>query len=210
MTPQQENDMLLHRVNRFARISIFAGILIAVLSLIYSVLEVKSSPVYHALRDSRYDGVREALSFLTRFAREGASSGLYLIGIAVLALLIVRIASAGVKYRWLPRLDDAFVKSATTVSTVIVAYALLYALLACFVFANAASTAVHEWVRYFSAHTSAQLYSAIGATNMAIRWLLGGLTRFFMFVLGAHMIRILLLMPSGSDVEAPRSAEVKA
>jgi hypothetical protein len=210
MSTQQENDMLLHRVNRFARISIFAGILIAVLSLIYSVLEVRSSPVYHALAGSRYDGVREALAFLTRFAREGAASALYLIGIAVLALLIARIASAGVKYRWVPRLDDAFVKSATTVSTVIIAYALLYALLACFVFANAASSAAREWMTYFRGHSAAQLYSAVGATNMAIRWLLGGLTRFFMFVLGAHIIRILLLMPSGSDVESPKAAEAKA
>lgn len=195
MSSQPENDLLFKRVGLFARASIFAAALIMVFAIVHSALGVRSSKTYAALGEIGSVEVREVVAFVMSFVSDGVASALYLIGIAVLALLIVRVVTGGAKRTWAPELDKDFIRQAKVLSTVAIVYALVFAVIAGKGVLDRAYLAAHELGSYFAGDAlSKQLSQPLARTSALMGGLLRVLTTFFILVLGAHMIRILLLL----------------
>jgi hypothetical protein len=200
MAEGRENEKLFSRVRFFAWATIVAAVLVLPLSLIQTAAK-RANSIYANYGGTFMDGVREVCAFVADFFQNGVVFAFLLVSLAVTALLVLRLATSEERGSWTPLLTERFRKRALFFTTVTIVYALIYALLAILYIPGGIAEAVGDIVAYMKVASTTNRAEMLTSLERSAHHILLNLLQFFILVIGAHVVRILLAITPVDEPE---------
>ena len=192
-------EVFAKRVTLLAKAGFAAGVAVLVLAGLGGALGGgRSSPFawYKTLFDGyRFTELRTVLAFLGGIVRSGLETAVMICGVSAILLILLRLVGSGQKPSWAPLLDDAFVTRAKVFAIALQVLAWLF--LVCQVL----SGPMWYYQIFSRTRTSFSMSMFDRACQMAFwgtQCLTTALSRFFIFMSGALIIRAFLLLSRSS------------
>jgi hypothetical protein len=197
MADRGENERLFRRVRFFARATIVAAVLVLPLSLVQTAAK-RADSIYFNYGGTLMGGVREVCAFIADFFENGVIFAFLLVSLAVITLLVLRLAVSEDGKSWAPPLTDEFRKRALFFTTVTIVYALVCALLAMLSLPGIIAGATSDVATYLKVTSTGNRTEMLRSLEGTAYSVLVILLKFFVLVIGAHVVRILLaIAPAG-------------
>jgi hypothetical protein len=208
MTEARDEANLVRRAAKFGRAATIAGIIVFVLALA-QVYTSFSIAMERARQNTNPQAATPAASLvlLDKMLYSSLASAFVIFGAGVLAMAAARAASSGTAPEWAGPQDEAFVRTATRFAKVTEVVAWVYLVVNAAIFVYASYNRIAQMADSKEAPVGSLSRAMIAAGYLGTSTLVAMLRLFFVFLLGALLIRTLLVI---SRKSAPTQAEGRA
>lgn len=196
MSNQTNDEAFAARVRIFAKVAIIVAFVALAFSIVKNLIWAGTSAgaaLGHWLPGERWRVVRMVAAFLREVFRS-CPQAFVVMGTAIVALLAPRLVMREVRPSWAPVLPKDFDRKAALFALITQLVAWVFLLLA----GGAIVTGSYRIVT-----AESDYWSAVSAVKPAINGLLYGAQRFFILLLGAHVVQALLLVSRKQAAPAP-------